>query len=173
MDKLNKTTEKIIFYYINRLNGVLGKTHLQKLLFLTDLISIKRTRESITSLEFVKFHYGPYSEEVEKYTELLENKKFIETRTFPYINEKGKQSTYYRYYSQNRDPREIRNLLFSEIGSDKLSILDEIVSSYGNISLQDLLDIVYGYQMIKNAKPMETLLKNAKKVKEEKIDYLF
>jgi hypothetical protein len=52
--------------------------------------------------------------------------------------------------------------------SEKKTLLDEVINSYGNISLQQLLDIVYSLQIVKNASLLETILEKSKEVEEDK-----
>lgn len=164
-NNLNKTTLTIILYFIEKLNGVLGKTHLSKLLFLTELLSIKKFKEPLTDLEFVKYHYGPYSDRINEYLQNLKEKEYIEIREIPFTNE---PKVYTRYYSNKKVP--INKFIFEALDGDseKKILLDEIISSYGNISLQQLLDIVYSIGIVKNAKHLDTILEKAKEVEEDK-----
>lgn len=164
-NNLDKITLSIILYFIEKLNGVLGKTHLSKLLFLTDLLSTKIFNKPLTNLEFVKYHYGPYSDEINKYLEKLKEKEYIEIREIPFINE---QKFYTRYYSNKKVP--ITSIILEALdgNSEKKTLLDEVINSYGNISLQQLLDIVYSLQIVKDAKPLETILEKSKEVEEDK-----
>jgi len=165
-NNLDKTTLIIILYFIEKLNGVLGKTHLSKLLFITDLLSRKRFNKPLTALEFVKYHYGPYSDEINKYLKELKEKDYIEIREIPFIHEPKK--LYTRYYSNKKVP--ITSIIFEALdgNSEKKTLLDEVINSYGNISLQQLLDIVYSLQIVKNASLLETILEKSKEVEEDK-----
>ncbi len=162
---LDKTTLTIILYFIEKLNGVLGKTHLSKLLFLTDLLSIKKFDKPLSDLEFVKYHYGPYSERINEYLENLKEKGYIEIREIPFTNE---PKFYTRYFSNKKV--QINSIILEALegNSEKKTLLDEIINSFGNISLQQLLDIVYSLQIVKEAKHLETLLEKSKEVEEDK-----
>ena len=162
---LDKTTLTIILYFIEKLNGVLGKTHLSKLLFLTDLLSIKKFNKPLSDLKFVKYHYGPFSKKINEYLEKLKEKGFIEIREIPFINE---PKIYTRYYSNKKVPITSIVLEALDDNSEKKTLLDEVINSYGNISLQELLDLVYSIQIVKNAKPLETILEKYKEVEEDK-----
>lgn len=164
-NNLDKITLTIILYFIEKLNGVLGKTHLSKLLFLTDLLSIKRFNKPLSDLKFVKYHYGPFSNKINKYLGELKEKEYIEIRKIPFINE---PKTYTRYYSNKKVP--ITSIILEALdgNSEKKTLLDEVINSYGNISLQQLLDIVYSLQIVKDAKPLETILEKSKEVEEDK-----
>lgn len=144
--KLDPTTLAIIFFYIQRLDGVLGKTHLQKLLFLTDLIGMRKFKTKFTNIEYVKNHYGPYSDKVDEYTTRLNEKNLIEVRVFPLSNTEG---TYTRYYKKSSiSPKDT---LINKLGSEKVLILEEVVDSFGRLSLQEVLDVVYSLQTVKNS----------------------
>ena len=169
-NNLDKTTLTIILYFIEKLHGVLGKTHLSKLLFLTDLLSIKKFNKPLSDLKFIKYHYGPYSKEIDKYLEKLKEKEYIEIKEIPFINE---TNFYTRYYSNKKVPINSIILEALEGNSEKKTLLDEVISSFGNISLQQLLDIVYSLQIVKEAKYLEALLEKSKEVEEaeEEIDF--
>jgi uncharacterized protein YwgA len=144
---LDKNTLIVILYLIEKLNGVLGKTHLQKMLFLIDLLSVKKFKTPITSLQFEKYHYGPFCNEVDSYVAKLEEKGYVEKREIPIINSEGK--TYFRFYFRSKDTS--KKLLSEKIDSDRIVLLDDIISSYGNISLQQILDVVYSLETVKKS----------------------
>jgi uncharacterized protein YwgA len=151
--ELDKNTLFIILYLIEKLNGVLGKTHLQKMLFLIDLLSTKKFKKPLTILEFEKYYHGPYSKTVDDYTGHLEGKGLVEIREFP-LQVQGK--TYTRYYLKGHTS--IKKNLCENIGAESVLLIDDIIFSYGNISLHEVLDIVYGLETVKDAelcKPLE------------------
>jgi uncharacterized protein YwgA len=152
-EKLDENTLIVILYLIEKLDGVLGKTHLQKILFLTDLLSVKKFKKPITNLQFEKNHYGPYCSEVNQYIELLKNKKYVEAREFPLSNGAG---IFVRYYFTGKDTS--KKLLYKKITPEKIVLIDDVVSSYGNVSLQEILDVVYSLATVKeseNHTPLE------------------
>jgi len=151
--QLDKTTLAIVLYFIEELNGVLGKTHLQKLLFLSDLIAVKKFKKQFTKLEYEKYKFGPYSNAVNAYVNYLKGKDLIEIRKFSFLSDKSK--TYIRYYRNKKSS--IKNFLQQKLGADRLLALNDIISSYGNMSLQDVLDIVYELELVKKSKPCTPL----------------
>ena len=161
---IDKNTLMIILYLIERLNGVLGKTHLQKLLFLVNLLSVKKFKEPLTQLKFERYHYGPYCKKIDEYIEHLKNKEFVEQREFPFGKNRGKSKSYVRYYFKHG--QSIKKSLFDQIGAEKVILLDEIISSYGNVCLQDILDVVYSLQSVKKSE-LHTPLEMAKIIKED------
>lgn len=163
--ELDKTTLAIVLYFISRLDGVLGKTHLQKLLFLTDLISSKKFKEQLTAVRFQRYNYGPYSAEVKTYTKALEDAGRIVEREFEFSNDASKKYT--RYYLSKPVP--IKEYLIKTIGPEKFLVLDSVVDSYGNMGLQELLDIVYSLPIMEKAK-MNELLDVASQTEDEDSD---
>ena len=151
--KLDKNTYEIIFYFIERLDGVLGKTHLQKMLFLADLLSMKKFKEKITAIDYRKYHYGPYSEIVNDYTTKLKDKGAITEKEFSFRD--GSDRTYSRYYKKIN--ASIKSSLMENIGAERVVLLDEGINSYGNMSLQGVLDVVYKLELVKGAEKNKPL----------------
>jgi uncharacterized protein YwgA len=152
--KPDQKTLVVILYIIERLNGVLGKTHLQKILFLADLLSVKKFKEPITSLKFEKNHFGPFSYEVNSYVKHLQKKGFINIKELPFINDE--QKNYIRYYYTYKSST--KKLLSQRVDAEKIVLLDDVINSFGNVSLQEILDVVYKLETVKNSdlhKPLE------------------
>lgn len=158
----DKNTLRVVFYIIEKLNGVLGKTHLMKLLFLADLMAMKKFKEKITTVNYKRYTYGPFSPEVDNYTRRLEKMGLIEIRTMPLDYDPSK--TYTRFYLQKKVS--VKPLLMKNIGADKVMLLDEVIESYGNMGLQNLLDIVYELQIMKESE-MNKPLDMAKEIVED------
>lgn len=151
--KLDKITLVTILYFISSLDGVLGKTHLQKLLFLTDLIATRKFKKKITVIDYKLYHFGPFSDEIAAYTTHLEKKELITIREYPFTTDPNK--TYTRFYI--RKPMNVKKKLIGLVGADKFIVLDDVVKSFGNMSLQNVLDVVYNLQIVSEAtqnKPM-------------------
>lgn len=152
--KLDRVTLAVVFYLIEKLDGVLGKTHLQKMLFLSDLIFTKKYNGPLTKLQFEKYHYGPFSVEVNDYVDSLKKRNFISSKEMFFNDDSGK--TYTRFYKKKGGS--VKSFLLKEIGADKLVSLDEVIDSFGNASLQQVLDVVYSLQMVKDSelkKPLD------------------
>lgn len=159
---LDKNTLKIILYLISQLDGILGKTHLQKLLFLTDLISVRRFKMKMTQIDYKKYYYGPYSPQLNQYTDELIKKGLIDEKQFPFISDKSKKFS--RYYIKRRIP--LKENLMGSLGPEKVMVLDEVVNSFGNLSLQNVLDVVYKLQFVKDSELDKPLIM-AKEVEED------
>lgn len=144
---LDKDTLYIIFYFIERLDGVLGKTHLQKLLFLTDLLAVRKFKKKLTKIDYKKYLHGPYSEVVDEYTAHLAEKGAIEEKKFPVSTGVG---FYSRYHKKKQGS--IKSNLVANLGAEKVLLIDDVVNSFGNMSLQQVLDVVYKLEIVKDAK---------------------
>lgn len=166
--RLDENTLRVIFYFIERLNGALGKTHLQKLLFLSDLLAAKKLKAKISALNYKRYKHGPFSDEVDRYTAQLAKSGKIEIREFPFMTDTRKK--YIRFFVKSAGS--VREKLLTELGSEKVMLLDEIVDSYGNISLNNLLDVVYKLPEVKDTAMNDILdvaqnLHNSEEEKEE------
>lgn len=146
--EFDKATSLVILYFIEKLNGVLGKTHLQKMLFLTDLLATKNFKNKITAIDYKKYTFGPFSEQLDAYTSMLKERNLIQIREFPFISEPEK--TYTRFYLAKKINS--KSALLKVLKPEQVLLIDEIVNSYGNLSLQEVLDIVYDFQIVKNSK---------------------
>lgn len=144
---LDKSTLQIIFYLIERLDGVLGKTHLQKLLFLTDLLAVRKFKQKLTKIDYKKYHHGPYSEVVDEYTAHLAKKGAIVERRFPVSTGDG---FYSRYHKKMHGT--VKDNLVASIGAERVLLIDDVINSFGNMSLQQVLDVVYKLELVKDAK---------------------
>ncbi|MCR4330221.1 MAG: Panacea domain-containing protein [Candidatus Roizmanbacteria bacterium] len=163
--KMDKTTSGIIIYLISSLNGVLGKTHLQKLIFLADLLASKKFNKPITKMKYIRYTHGPYSQSLGEYVKCLVSGNFIEERRFPFISNPNKR--YSRFYDKKKT--DVKNFLVESIGAEKMLLIDEIVQSYGNKSLQQVLDFVYSLEEVKDAK-FDSPIKLAKDIKVKDVE---
>ena len=151
--QLDPLTLKIILFFIDQLDGVLGRTHLQKLLFLTDLLSSKKLNKQLTNLDYTKFHFGPYSKKVQDYVKALETKGLIKEREYTFLSDTNKK--YSRFIISRKTG--IREKLLEELGPDTFVMLDDVAKSFGNMTLNELLDFVYSLQMVKTSEKNEKL----------------
>ena len=161
----DKGTMLLILYFIERLNGVLGKTHLQKMLFLGDLLSVKKFKVPLTSIDYKRYHFGPFSAEVGEYVKELERKNLVEERQFSFISDDSK--SYTRYYATTLSSA--RSQLLEHFGAEKALLVEEVINSYGNMSLQEVLDVVYGLEIMKGAE-MDKPLDLAQKIKTDEME---
>ncbi len=160
--QMDRITALIMYYFVTALNGVLGKTHLQKLMFLTDLLASKRFGEPISKMSYVRYTHGPYSRDLDTYIEKLVKSELVEERKFPMFN--NPENYYYRFYRSK--VFDAKDYLVQNIGAEKMLLIDEVAQSYGNKSLQEVLDFVYGLEEVKDA-TFESPIELAKTIKSE------
>lgn len=165
VNELDKITSVVMYYFVSELNGVLGKTHLQKLMFLADLLASKKFKEPITKMSYVRYTHGPYSRDLNAYIQRLTSTELIEERQFPMIS--NPMNHYSRFYVKKLV--DAKSLLIKEIGADKMLLLDEVAQSYGNKSLQQVLDFVYSLEEVKTA-GMDSPIKMAQEIKEQPVE---
>jgi len=175
-DSLDKITLAIILYFIEKLNGILGKTHLQKILFLLNLLSTKRLKKPLAKLEFEKNKFGPYSYEVNNYVQELLDKKAVSIESFSFIDKDGNPKKGIRYYFSNSPSS--KEFLMENLNPKEMVLLDNVIESYGNLSLRDLLDIVYSLPTIKETKlrhPLEMakIIESEENINDQNFDDLF
>jgi len=147
LHELDKVTSLVMYYFVSVLNGVLGKTHLQKLMFLADLLASKKFGEPITKMKYIRYAHGPYSRDLNSYIEKLVSSDLIEERQFPIIS--NPINHYSRFY--RKQIVEAKDYLVKEIGAEKMLLVDEVSQSYGNKSLQEILDFVYSLEEVTRA----------------------
>jgi Protein of unknown function (DUF4065) len=79
LDRLSMTA-KLILFFVVKTKGNIAKTQLVKFLYLADLYSVKWLGKQITDLEWIRYHYGPYEEEIDRILGLM-NGQQIEIQT--------------------------------------------------------------------------------------------
>ena len=146
-EELDQVTSIVMYYFVSALNGVLGKTHLQKLIFLTDLLASKRFGQPITKMKYVRYTHGPYSKDLDSYIEKLVSSGLIEQRQFPMFS--NPEHYYSRFYQ--KQIVDSKDFLVQAVGAEKMLLVDEVSQSYGNKSLQQVLDFVYSLEEVKDA----------------------
>lgn len=127
--------EKLIYYLVEKLSGVLTRTKLVKLLYLIDLESYKKRERKISEFEWFFHNHGPYpTTDFQKNIDSLVEKGLIKENKQKLS---GKDGHYYLYEilkSEEIDPFE---------DDDEKLIANQILVDYGSYSLDRLLDYVY------------------------------
>lgn len=135
--------EKVIIYIISKLPNDVTRTQLVKLLYLIDLFSFKQTKSSITNLTYISYHYGPYSPQIKKALDTLNDFEIQED-----LNTSVDGNTFY-LYSLGTHPR-LKDSPDKLLKSGEKEIINEILENYGHKSLKCLLEIVYETKAYKN-----------------------
>ncbi len=138
--------EQAIIYFVNRLYG-LTRTKLVKLLYLADIAHYRRTSTSLTKVTYYSYYYGPYSERI---IESIEKLNPYEIEEFYRTSKDGKE---YYTYSSGRYPR-ITKL---DLTQEEEKTLDEIITAYGAMNLDDLLKYVYCTPQYRKSRKGETI----------------
>lgn len=138
--------DQAIIYLVHKLYG-LTRTKLVKLLYLADIAHYTRTNTSLTKVTYYSYYYGPYSEGIIESIEKLNPYEIEESyRT-------SKDGREYYTYSLGRYPR-ITNL---NLTHEESQTLDEIITTYGAMNLDDLLKYVYGTPQYRKSRKGETI----------------
>ena len=125
-----------------------GKTKLVKLIYLVDVENYRARRETLTGLEWVFYHYGPYSFGID---EALDELAFdIPQESAATVG--GHAATIFK------PGRGVKSRLGERIPTSQLRLVDRVISEWGETELNPLLNHVYFYtEPMKDAARGETL----------------
>jgi len=144
--------DRVILYIISSLsktNVKIGRTRIIKLLYLIDLVAKKRLGSKITSVTYHYHFYGPYSQEIlDVIDKLVEAAKVKDTIIPTSI---GIPAHDYRSNQENKN-------ILNDIDSSQKQIIDEILSRYGRMRLDKLLEVVYSTKPMREKVPGDELL---------------
>ena len=134
-----KDKEKLKIVLINlirNLKEVKYKTELIKLSFLLDYLYCKEfsTKEGPTTVEYVKYNYGPYSDAfIDAFNELVQEGILTEV-----------QLTFGLGYSIVKDNKK-------DVDENTGKILRRVLDGYGRKTLREVKDVIYNTQEFKSA----------------------
>ena len=125
-----------------------GKTKLVKLIYLVDVENYRARRETLTGLEWVFYHYGPYSFGID---EALADLAF----DIP----QESVATAGGYVATVFKPGEgVKSRLGGHVGTSQLRLVDRVINEWGETELNPLLNHVYFYtEPMQDAARGETL----------------
>ena len=125
-----------------------GKTKLVKLIYLVDVENYRARRETLTGLEWVFYHYGPYSFEID--AALADLAFDIPQESAATVG--GRAATIFK-------PRMgVKSRLGERVGTPQLRLVDRVIGEWGETELNPLLNHVYFYtEPMKDAARGETL----------------
>ncbi|MCA1704747.1 MAG: SocA family protein [Actinobacteria bacterium] len=131
---------------------IAGITRLEKLLFLADKEADVQADVSSGRLEFIAYHYGPYSKAVYEAVELLEEAKLLREermigdRTLDEVEEVATDATeegpVERRFFLTDNGKTVAGLLAKQY-PDAVAKLSEVKDQYGKMSLRQLIRYVY------------------------------
>ena len=156
MKKLDKNSQ-IIKFIVERLSGILGRTHLIKLIYLADYHSRRLFGKPISTFDYYWDNRGPFDKEFYTAIEILKE----------YIREDEVNFPRYKGYIFHNEPKQIE---YNKLTRYDLYMLEYVIKNYGKENLQSLLeDVVY-----KTVPMVEVIEKEAYKSRlpMEKIDNL-
>lgn len=141
--------EDLILYIIAKLSNSkikIGRTRIIKLLYLIDLVALRRLNEKITGLKYYYHFYGPYAQEIIEVLDKLSHCGKVETTTIPAHN--GMVAYDYR----------VQDLPKVSLEPEKRRLVDEIISKFGRMRLDKLLEVVYSTRPMQEKAPGDELL---------------
>ena len=139
-DKEAKTRD-LVLYFIQRLDGALGRTKLVKLCYLTDLFHRMTTGRPVTSFQYRLFENGPFDVRFYGAIKALEQSGFIQENFVPDFNG-------HRYeIKKTKNPQD---LSFSR---EERYVAERVAERFGKVPLDILLDeVVYRTEPAKKAR---------------------
>ncbi len=114
----------LLLYIISKFPRGVGRTRLMKIVFLVDALSVKKLGRRLTSVEWRRWHYGPFSKDV-----LDELDRLVEENSV--LVEGGPEVRYFYLDEPPPLPKDVRE------------VVDEVVREYGFLPLRELLKRVY------------------------------
>ena len=140
---MNKKTKQLILYLIKN-HPKSSITSLMKLAYLTDLISVKRSKKQISSFNYKRYHYGPFDKQIYSYVENLTDNGFVFSE-----NDYGATGEEFSIFSIVPEKR--KDLDFSKLNASEVAIVDELLNSVRGYGARVLTEIAY------KTKPMKKL----------------
>ena len=147
------TKQKLILYFIKNVGFPKIKTTLIfKLLFLTDYESYIIFSKKITSYDYQKYHYGPFSQSIYNDIDYLKSLNLISCDTADKITILGEPYKECKYQL-------LKNVDIGLTFEEK-TIADIMVKVGRKLTLKQIKDIVYSLPNVKNARNKGTIYFN-------------
>ena len=125
-----------------------GKTKLVKLIYLVDVENYRARRETLTGLEWVFYHYGPYSFGID---DALADLSFD-------IPQESATTAGGRAAIVFKPGEGVKSRLGEHVGTSQLRLVNRVIGEWGETELNPLLNHVYFYtEPMKDAARGETL----------------
>jgi uncharacterized protein YwgA len=129
MFKRNVLNKLLLLKLIGMAEEINGATRLQKLVFSAEHYG-RNIQTPTFNYSFIRWHYGPYSDEVKKDIDFLHENDFIDINNNTYVlTEKGEKAIL------------VANHYFKESKIDE--VLQAVLKRYEDMTLEDLLKRVY------------------------------
>src|SRR3989344_1883536 len=129
--------KKVLLYLVSHLDSAKYKTELIKLSFILDYKYSKafNSKDGATTVEYVKYNYGPYSESFIEAFEQLKNEGSLLEISLPF----GAGFTLARKINAN------------DLDEDIKEIIDDVIKEYGNKPLREMKAFIYDLDEFKKA----------------------
>ncbi|RKS81514.1 uncharacterized protein DUF4065 [Haloarcula quadrata] len=125
--KLNDMIE----YLVSNFSGnALTRTKLVKLLYLADRESYIDRDRQISNIKYIKYHYGPYSEDIVDTLQEMDGDEIRE------LSGRSKNGTYYRYEANS-------DYEGSSLTREERAMLKRVLREYENTQTKQLVETVY------------------------------
>ncbi|MEO5499214.1 MAG: Panacea domain-containing protein [Candidatus Saccharimonadales bacterium] len=128
--KTNEKTIELLAYILQRQHA--SVTSLMKLVYLIDLVNIKKTTKPVSNFSYVRYNFGPFDSAIYRYLEQLSNSGIITQESE--FTQSG--SEYVQYLLSEEAEVLTKNLSQPEIDSIE-SVLDQL-KGYGAKALTEV-----------------------------------
>ena len=133
MGNMKEKTKQLLAYLIQN-HSPLPITILMKLSYIVDLVSMNKYGKKISEFEYVRYKYGPFSNNIYKYVEDLSEDNIVSGE--PAYTPLGDEYIIYRY----NDGVEIA---FDKLTLNEKQIIDEVLDSLRGYGAKALVDLAY------------------------------
>jgi len=123
-----------VVYLLSNLGNYPTRTKLVKLLYLADLQHSKKYGRTLTGVTYYSYFYGPYSDQIAKSIKKLKDSDIIQEDSGV-----GVEGQEYYVYGIKIDTESFEALL----DGDEKKTLNRVITEYGDLPLDAILDIVY------------------------------
>jgi uncharacterized protein YwgA len=142
--KLNDMIE----YLVSNFSGnALTRTKLVKLLYLADRESYIGRDRQISNIKYIKYHYGPYSEDIVDALQEMDGDEIRE------LSGRSQNGTYYRYEANS-------DYEGSSLTREERAILKRVLREYENTQTKQLVETVYDLDDLDSVEKYTPLLKD-------------
>jgi uncharacterized phage-associated protein len=136
-----KKTEQVLVYIIQHYQGI-HITSLMKLLYVIDLVSIKKTEEQLSNFEYRRYKYGPFDKKIYEHIKRLLSEKIIKEDVD--FSHGGEEHIIYLFNKE-------KDFEFNKLSDDEKRTIDEVIESLQGYGAKALVELAY------RTKPMKKL----------------
>lgn len=138
-NKRHSNLRDLIRYIVkNHERGSLTRTKLMKLLYIVDREAEADFGEKISDTNYIRYYYGPYSEEAMNEVESLSSKEIRERRG------RSSKGDFYIYES-TRDTADAESL-----APEERALITRVLEEYGEMDTEEIVEKVYDEDNLNN-----------------------